>query len=269
MDEIPNYGDEQGQDYRDPGTAPVQVAPPPPPPPPSPVMAQPVAPVAPPMPGTSAIMSPDQRVQAEFMQRAYNRARYGAPNDELALAEQAINAAVKFQAQRGFQQDLQQGKSASEALAKWAPMLFTNPKQATLGQAAAMVRATRPAAPMVRSAGGQLFQVPPGGGAATALTPPPVRQPRVDPFALREFDAKQKQIAKLQEDIELLPKEEKPKMQAQIDRLTREAQALKSSASPAVTAPGAGTRKEVIRLTKDGRRAVFDASTRTFIRYAE
>jgi hypothetical protein len=39
--------------------------------------------------------------------------------------------------------------------------------------------------------------------------------------------------------------------------------------APGGAAPAAGGPKEVIRLTKDGRKAVFDASTKQFIRYAE
>lgn len=45
-------------------------------------------------------------------------------NLPLDQAQKAMVAAMKFQGQRGYQADLAAGKSAGEALAKWAPMLF-------------------------------------------------------------------------------------------------------------------------------------------------
>jgi hypothetical protein len=275
--DLPDYSpdqnsDEQGQDYREPA---YQVMPSPAPaavPAPAPVIARSAAP-APmsPAPGASPVYSPEQQASAAF----WRKMSYDLKDQPLAQAEQALSAALKFQAVRGYQKDLENGKSPSEALSRWAPMMFTAPKSSNLGNAAAMVRATRPPAPMVRSAGGQLFQVPPGGGAATALTPAPVRPPRTDPFALKAYELKLKQVEKLQGDLEAeAAGPGRAAIQKQIVNLQREAEALRAGAAP--TAPAtpaavtpAGRGNEVVRLTKSGRKAVFDAGTKQFLRYAE
>jgi len=39
-------------------------------------------------------------------------------------AEKAVEAAIRYQGQRGYQRDLASGKSSAEAFARWAPMIF-------------------------------------------------------------------------------------------------------------------------------------------------
>jgi peptidoglycan hydrolase CwlO-like protein len=80
------------------------------------------------------------------------------------------------------------------------------------------------------------------------------------------------QIAKMQEEIGNVPSKERAPLQEQLKALQAEAQRMEggsAAAAPAAAAPS-GTAKgnEVIRLTKDGRRAVFDSETRKFLRYA-
>ena len=272
--DLPDYSPEEGQDEREPAMLPT--------PAPAPAAAQLSAPViaraaapSPIAPGGAgtAVYSPEQQASAAF----WRKMNYELQGQPLAEAEQALSAALKFQAIRGYQKDLENGKSPGEALSRWAPMMFTAPKSSNLGNAASMVRATRAPAPMVRTAGGQIFQIPPGGGAATALTPAPVRPPRTDPFALAEFELKLKQIEKLQADLDVEPAGKgRQDILKRIDVAQREAAALRPS--PAATAPTiqtplavtpAGARNEVVRLTKSGRKAVFDSATKQFLRYAQ
>jgi hypothetical protein len=63
-----------------------------------------------------------------------------------AQAEAAYHAALRFQAQRQYQQDLASGMAPSEALAKWAPLMFSTPKPQSLSGVASLIRATTPPA---------------------------------------------------------------------------------------------------------------------------
>jgi hypothetical protein len=64
-------------------------------------------------------------------------------NVPIAQAQAAIAAATQYQAQRGYQQDIQNGKDPGEALARWAPMMFGK-TPAAMGGAASLIKATRP-----------------------------------------------------------------------------------------------------------------------------
>lgn len=64
-------------------------------------------------------------------------------NVPIAQAQAAIAAATQYQAQRGYQKDLENGKDPGEALAKWAPMMFGK-TPAAMGGAASLIKATRP-----------------------------------------------------------------------------------------------------------------------------
>jgi hypothetical protein len=63
-----------------------------------------------------------------------------------AQAEAAYHAALRFQAQRQYQQDLASGMAPSEALAKSAPLMFSTPKPQSLSGVASLIRATTPPA---------------------------------------------------------------------------------------------------------------------------
>ena len=84
------------------------------------------------------------RATPEDIDRAYmERQLADAP---IAQAQAAIAAATQFQAQRGYQKDIQDGKDPSEALSKWAPILFggSGKGSSSMSGAASMIRATRP-----------------------------------------------------------------------------------------------------------------------------
>lgn len=135
---MPNGYDETedlGQDYREPSVvAPVVAAPP------RAAVAAPGGTAIAPPPAASPFLSPSQAAQQETMRRL----QYQVRDLPLAEAEQAVSTALKFQAIRGYQKDLQAGVTAPEALARWAPIMFSQPKAGTLGQAASMVRAGTP-----------------------------------------------------------------------------------------------------------------------------
>lgn len=168
---MPLTADEEvdlGQDYREPGvtapqvTAAVQ----------TPVAPPGAAPIAPPRP--SPFLSPEEAANREQMRRV----QYQTADLPLAQAEQAVATAMKFQAIRGYQRDLANGMPAAEALAKHAPMMFAQPKAGTLGQAASMVRASRPAPEKYMDIGGVGYQMT-GGKAIPLTAPKPVKEKTV------------------------------------------------------------------------------------------
>src|SRR5262249_35794971 len=75
-------------------------------------------------------------------------------NLPIAQAEAAVGAAMRFQGQRQYQMDLGAGVPPAEALARSAPMMFWQPRSASLGQAASFIRATTPTSPKIHNAGG-------------------------------------------------------------------------------------------------------------------
>ena len=81
-------------------------------------------------------------------------------------AQKAVEAATKFQAQRGYQKDLQGGMSPTDAMAKWGPVLFSGSKSnAGMG---AMMRSSQP---VLRNVGGGLYRVPSSGPAQLVVPP--------------------------------------------------------------------------------------------------
>lgn len=159
-----------GQDYREP-----PIVAPPVSAPVRPVITAPSAPTVAPSAQTSPFLSPADAAQQETMRRL----QYQVRDLPLAEAEQAVSTALKFQAIRGYQKDLQNGVSAPEALTRWAPIMFSQPKAGTLGQAASLVRAGTPQEKYM-DIGGVGYWVK--GGKATPLTPP--KAPPVKPISL-------------------------------------------------------------------------------------
>jgi len=83
-----------------------------------------------------AIAGPDQYWAG--IEQAYK-------NLPIDKAQQAISAAMQYQAMRGYQADLQSGKPADQVLARWAPMMFGKMGAAGgMTGAASMIRATQP-----------------------------------------------------------------------------------------------------------------------------
>jgi len=107
-----------------------------------PVTSMPLAPAPPPAPlilrGAQGpppapayqYMPPEQVANQEMMRRA----QYAYAADPTAQTEAAVAAALRFQAQRQYQQDLAAGTAPAEALAKVAPLLFGGPKQGNLAK---------------------------------------------------------------------------------------------------------------------------------------
>lgn len=231
-DEEPTTMDEQ-QDENQPDLQPSIQAPP--------VAAAPSTTIAPPgtmpvsAPATPALRSPEEN-QNRAMWRQLQRATADLPINQ---AEQAVTTALKFQGIRGYQKDLANGEDANKALAKWAPIMFTQPHAASLGQAASMVRATATPPSKLVDVGGVLYRSNPDG-TVTALTPPKVTAPKTNPFDLQEHRALLGQIAALQKELDLDPSgpaadETRQKLQY----LTQQAQAVRTRSSAPATQPQA------------------------------
>ena len=187
--------DELGQDYRPPDQPPIgPVAPPPTQLPPT------VAPAVRP-PG---VPIPPEAMVGGIMSRLATQYR----NEQLPMetAQRAVSAALKFQAIRGYQQDINAGMSTADALAKWAPMMFTSQGAGTLGQAAQMVHYARPTVQRPINVGGVAYHWDPTTGTMTGLTPGrPAAQPRVNPLDAQEFRQNLTEISGLQKELDAEP----------------------------------------------------------------
>lgn len=212
----------------------------------------------------------------------WNRLRQRTANLPLAQTEAAVSAALRFQGMRQYQRDLDKGVSATEAFARAAPLIFSAPKQSSLGQAANFVRATTPkvAAPRVRDVGGVLYGES-RDGSWTPLTQPKAVAPKVSPFDNEEYRSVLQEIRNVNQQIDNLGPgvQSGPDADALRDKLQflqnslRQIRQRAAQGGPAAAMSTRGAApprpSEVVRYTKEGRRAVFDSNSRQFIRYAE
>lgn len=143
---VTEYGEDLGQDYRPPPDRP-------------PIPMTPVA-----RPGAAAVASPFLSPDEAQRQLELRRLRYAIQDAPIEQAEAAVNAALKFQAQRGYRRDLQAGVPAAEALMKWGPSMFGS----TAGTAGALGRLARPEPEKYMDIGGVGYQMK--GGRAIPLT---------------------------------------------------------------------------------------------------
>ena len=104
-------------------------------------------------------------------QQAENDVREQVAGQPIEQQQQAVQSAVKFQAQRGYQQDLAGGMSASQAMAKWGPMLFAP------GSPGAM-SAMKMQQPQIRNIGGKLVRIMSNGTAKPINVPGQVSPPQ-------------------------------------------------------------------------------------------
>lgn len=189
------FTDDLGQDYREPDQPPVGIVAPPPAP-----MAAPAAPAVAP-PGTPI---PPEAMVGSIMSRLATQYR----NEPLPLdqAQRAVSAALKFQAIRGYQQDINGGMSTADALAKWAPMMFTMQGAGTLGQAAQLVHYARPTVQRPINVGGVAYDLNPITRAMTPLTPARApTAPRVNQLDLEEARQNLRDISALQKELDAEP----------------------------------------------------------------
>jgi hypothetical protein len=157
-------------------------------------------------PGSAPIAAPanpnlvpltDQQAQERANIR---RLQYQLADVPYKEAADAVNAALRFQSQRGYQQDLANGVPAAEALAKWAPTMF-GPKGGSVSGAAALIRATRPPADRVINAGGQLFRYDPAAKAAVPLTQPKVTAPKTSVYDAQYHSSLLQNINRLENQL--------------------------------------------------------------------
>ena len=180
------------------------------------------------------------------------------PNLEQASA--AVAAAIKAQALRGYQQDLQSGKSPAEALAKWAPSLYGSLPNTTAGQAASLIQATKQTPPRYMTSGNRIYQVGPQG--AVPLTPAPVKAPVVknNQFDLNEQKSLLAGIRKTENEMADLPFGEdldnKREHLAYLRQKEQEVRNRSGGSAASVTPPirtNTGSMKRVWVKSKDGR----------------
>lgn len=110
----------------------------------------------------------------------------------LDQAQKAIQAAIQYQSQRGYQQDLDSGMSPYQALAKWAPLMLGK----GLSGAASMVRATQPK---------PNFSFVPGGDEAPATFQAPGQRPVIVPrSSMPRGDAEALEISEVMPGVKLI-----------------------------------------------------------------
>lgn len=189
------------------------------------------------------------------LRRVMDAAFSNLPVDQ---AVKAIEAATRFQGQRGYMRDLQNGMNAAQAFAKWGPMLFhqatgipeaidrsvptpitpqqmiqnrLNQQKFEAAQTAAKAKAD---AGMVRSVGGGLYRVKPEGQPETLIAPkekevasPETKAELTD--AYKQLDEARKDMAKLVA-TPVPKKQEKQHQQAMDDATMRMGDARKTIA---------------------------------------
>lgn len=199
-------------------------------------------------------------------------------------AQKVLAAAIQFQGQRGYQQALKSGEPAEKAMAKYGPMIFYKTPQA-FGPAQ---RALRPppvkpnyewvpgtnGAPDAFRAAGQRPVFPPA--------PPKVSSPFPElNFKAKQLDAEERSIMRKYPGPLAITMS--PEDRAAIGEIQTRRKQLQPTPSNATNnaAPATDLSKqaaqfktpsrvnEVIRRTKDGKRAIFNADTKDFLRYAD
>lgn len=186
-----------------------------------------------------------------------------------AQAAAAVEAATRDQAIRGYQADAKI-MPPGEALAKWAPILFSGPKGGNLGQAASFIRATRAPTPRPMNVGGRAYLYDEATRSMQPLTP--ATAGKADPFEMETYRSTLRDIQATQRDLDANPAaldaDDKRRKLQYLHSQAAEIAARNRAPAAAPTA-ATGTGGTVVRRTKDGRRAVFDAQTKRFLRYAE
>jgi len=180
-------------------------------------------------------------------------------NMPIDQAAAAYSAALKFQAVRGYQDDLKSGKAPAEALAKWAPMMFTAPKEGTLAGAASMMRASQP---MVRNAGGQLFRIGPTGTANPISPGRPAPVTRPSQFDLQEHKSYIDRMRAIEKELDDDPNDpEADQKRQQLRYLQTQAEGVRKRSAVAPTPQKISTKQEydllpsgAIYIGKNGRR---------------
>lgn len=180
----------------------------------------------------------------------------------------------KWAAQQDYQRAIAAGTPAEKAFAEFGPALIQNPRTQFSPIA-------KPVQPVIRNVGGTLFKYDPATGTANALTPPKANAPSNK--SLIEY--LNRNLAKARTALAAATaandKQGTSIARATVTDIERQLADLTTSTAttaPAVTAPVAAPTvaprigpkpvNEVIRRTKDGRRAVYDADTKKFLRYA-
>jgi hypothetical protein len=125
-----------------------------------------------------------------------------------AQAEAAYHAALRFQAQRQYQQDLASGMAPSEALAKSAPLIFSTPKPQSLSGVASLIKATTKPTRKVMDVGGVLYEVP-SEGPPTALTQPKATTQKLDPVDTAMLKSDMEKLKEIEGEISTTPEGEK------------------------------------------------------------
>lgn len=220
--------------------------------------------------------------------------------DPVAQAKAATAAAYKYIAFRGYKDAIDKGKSPADAFAIWGPMMF---QDVSFGPAMkALTPAPQPQWMPANAATGQpgaftgRVTVPPNteipkfvpanpttgepahyesGGKITQIRPETAAM--VDPLTLIDYKGAEDEFnraLKVYTDA-AQPEEVKVEAQKRMDAAKKRMENIRNRGNAptqqtaTVTATPKPAVKEVIRLTRDGKKAVFDSVTKQFIRYAE
>lgn len=203
-----------------------------------PVQAPGSSPITAPVNPNLTPLTPQQAQQNEM----WRRLQYATADAPFKEAEAAVNAALKFQSTRGYQQDIAAGVPAAEALAKWAPTMFGGPKAGSMSGAASLIRATRPPADKVMDIGGQAMRYDPATKTMVPLTQPKVVAPKTDPFALQQHASLLGEIRRTESELDKevdLQSDNAKALQEKLRYLRNEAQKVREASRSGGATPGA------------------------------
>lgn len=190
------------------------------------------------------------RRQAISNAQLWNQLRKKTANMPLAQTEAAVAAALRFQGQRQYTKDLESGMSPGEALARSAPLIFSQPKQGNIGQAGTFIKNVRPPAARTMDVGGVLYRVNPDG-TATAITPTKTpAAPKVSPLDTTEFKSIMSEMAATRKQLDALDLDD-PKandLRGKLGILNSQLQTIRKRTA----APTGGTASTVRRVKVTG-----------------
>lgn len=189
-----------GQDYRAPSEPVRTIQAPPVVAAPAPVIAAPGGPAPIVAPAITPLSPQDAANRA-----MWRRMKYATADLPIDQAEQAVTTALKFQGLRGYQKDIADGKPANEALARWAPIMFSQPKAGTLSGAASMIRAGQGPQNKIMDIGGVGYRYDDKTGTMTALTPPKAVAAPKDPTLLADYNSIRRQMDAVTKELEADP----------------------------------------------------------------
>lgn len=255
-------------------------------------------------PQATAMYQPAQSFDSpEYQKSIYEWEQEVRRKAETARAEQAINAGIRYIYQRRYDDDLKHGLPESQAFSRMMMgIALHTPKTDPVKMYQAFQQPFQPAVTNLPGVGnvvrsgryGERIQFPPAAGVTGPVATEPLIGSAGQPIpGLRvargpgglhivkedvgeakaspslNFQMLKTAIDTTTKDLNEYGKSdpEYAPLKAKLDGLKAELEGMRKPTSKSAV-PKSGSTNEVVRVTKDGRKAIFDATTKQFLRYA-